>query len=439
MNKVVNVIGGGLAGSECAYFLAQHGFKVKLFEMKPKKFSPAHTKPTLAEIVCSNSFKNDDISSSSGLLKAEMRALGSLVLRVADSCKVGAGNALAVDREKFTTMIDQEIRKCKNITIVNEEITALENSDEIWVVATGPLTSDEFSKNLAKMLGEESLFYFDASAPIVTKASLIEGKYFIEDRYGEIGKGDYLNCPMNKAEYEAFYNELINAKIIELKDFENSKVFEGCMPIEVMAKRGKDTLRFGPLKPVGLGKDLAERPYAVVQLRKENTEELAYNLVGFQTNLTFSEQKRVFSIIPALQNAEFLKYGVMHRNTYINSPKHLNASFRMRKNPNIYFAGQISGVEGYMESTSSGLSVAISILMRYNGNEEFSFSAKTMMGALAQYVSNPANKINFQPMSSNYGIIDSHGIDSRDKHEKRRIIYENSMQEIDKIRREICH
>ena len=438
-NKIVNIVGGGLAGSECAYFLAHHGFHVNLYEMKPSKFSPAHTKSTLAEIVCSNSFKNDDVTTSSGLLKAEMRALGSLVLQIADKCRVGAGNALAVDREKFTEMVDEEIRKCKNIKVIEEEIIQINpNDEEIWVVATGPLTSDDLSKNLAQMLGEESLFYFDASAPIVTRDSLDDKKLFIEDRYGEIGKGDYINCPLNQEEYEKFYEELINAQTIELKDFENDLVFEGCMPIEVMAKRGKDTLRYGPLKPVGLGKDLPERPYAVVQLRKENIEELAYNMVGFQTNLTFSEQKRVFSIIPALKDADFLKYGVMHRNTYINSPKHLNRNFRMRENENVYFAGQISGVEGYMESTASGLCVAISIVMRYNGNENFAFSNKTMIGALAEYISNPANKINFQPMSSNYGIVNSVAIKIRDKKEKRQEIYNQSMLEIEQIRRDLC-
>lgn len=434
-NKIVDIIGGGLAGAECAYQLAEAGFKVNLYEMKPTKFSPAHKQPTLAEIVCSNSFKNDDVLSSSGLLKAEMRELGSLVLRVADKCKVPSGNALSVDREQFTKQIDNIIRSHPNITVIEQEITKVPvNADNICVVATGPLTSDALMQNLSALLGEESLYFFDASAPIVLASSLDKTKCFVEDRYGTVGEGDYVNCPMNKAEYTTFVKELVNAKTAELKDFENSQVFEGCMPIEVMAKRGENSLRFGPLKPVGLGNHLAEKPYAIVQLRKENIEEESFNMVGFQTNLLYGEQKRVFSLIPALKNAEIIKYGVMHRNSYINAPKLLNCNYSLRKAPNIYFAGQLSGVEGYIESASSGLVVAKSIIFGYNNNERLCFPCTTMLGAIANYISNPANERNFQPMNSNYGIIKKPDGKFTDKKLLREAIYKNSIAEIDKIK-----
>lgn len=435
----VNVIGGGLAGSECAYFLAENGIEVDLYEMKPLNHSPAHKKDTLGEIVCSNSLKNEDITTSSGLLKAEMERFGSIILKTAKECRVPAGGALAVNRDQFSEKIDSIIRAHKNINVIEKEVQDVSElpSDEISVIATGPLTSPKLLSSIKNMLGDDSLYFFDASAPIVLASSLDNTKCFKQDRYSNIGEGDYLNAVMTKEEYLNFYNELIKAEIVELKDFETSDVFEGCMPIEVLAKRGEDALRFGPLKPVGLNiNPLGVKPYAVVQLRKENIEEESYNLVGFQTNLKFGEQKRVFSLIPALQNAEFLKYGVMHKNSFINSPRHLDDNFCLKSNPNIYFAGQLSGVEGYVESTASGLVVAISILMRYN-NKRLLLNNKTMLGALALFISNSANAKNFQPMNSNYGIMA--GIDGKykDKKIKRMAIYERAMAEIDKILEEL--
>lgn len=429
MNKVINVVGGGLAGSECAYFLAEHGFKVNLYEMKPNKFSPAHHKNTLAEIVCSNSLKGEDPLSSSGMLKKEMEKLGSMILKVAQKNRVPAGGALAVDRDAFSEEVDKLIRNHKNIVVINEEVTEFK-SGEIYVVATGPLTSDALSAELNKILGDGGLYFYDASSPIVTAESIDNNNAFVQDRYGELGVGDYLNCPMTKEEYLTFYKELITAEVASLHEFEKREVFEGCMPIEIMAKRGEDALRFGPLKPVGIGKHLPEKPYAIVQLRKENVDAELYNLVGFQTNLKFGEQKRVFSLIPALKNAEFVKYGVMHRNSYINSPKHLSSDLSLHKNKNIYIAGQLSGVEGYMESTASGLMVALSILLNERG-KKLSLSSNTMLGALACYITNKDNANNFQPMNSNYGIIKPLDNKIKDKKEKRQAILDRSMAELE--------
>lgn len=431
----VNIIGGGLSGCECAYFLAEHNVKVNLYEMKPKKFSPAHKNKNLAEIVCSNSLKNEDSLTSSGLLKAEMDKLGSMILRVARDSRVPAGGALAVDREKFSENVTRLIKNHPNITIIEKEITEIDpKTNDIWVVATGPLTSDGLSESIKNLLGEESLHFFDASAPIVVASSLDYSKCFKQDRYSEVGVGDYLNAVLDKNEYEEFVRELINAEVVTLHDFEKGEIFESCMPIEVLAKRGKDSLRFGPMKPVGLNiNPLGVKPYAVVQLRKENTEEETYNLVGFQTNLKFGEQKRVFSLIPALKNAEFIKYGVMHRNSFINAPKNLNSDFSLKKNNNIYFAGQLSGVEGYVESTASGLMVAISIILRLK-NTTFTLSSNTMLGAIAGYISNPANESSFQPMNSNYGIIASLDGKFKDKQLKRQKIYDRSMEKIEKLK-----
>lgn len=432
---MVNIIGGGLSGCECAYFLAEHNVKVNLYEMKPKKFSPAHKNKNLAEIVCSNSLKNEDPLTSSGLLKAEMDKLGSMILRVARDSRVPAGGALAVDREKFSENVTRLIKNHPNITIIEKEITEIDpKTNDFWVVATGPLTSDGLSESIKNLLGEESLHFFDASAPIVVASSLDYSKCFKQDRYSEVGVGDYLNAVLDKNEYEEFVRELINAEVVTLHDFEKGEIFESCMPIEVLAKRGKDSLRFGPMKPVGLNiNPLGVKPYAVVQLRKENTEEETYNLVGFQTNLKFGEQKRVFSLIPALKNAEFIKYGVMHRNSFINAPKNLNNDFSLKKNNNIYFAGQLSGVEGYVESTASGLMVAISIILRLK-NATFTLSSNTMLGAIAGYISNPANESSFQPMNSNYGIIASLDGKFKDKQLKRQKIYDRSMEEIEKLK-----
>lgn len=432
----VNIIGGGLAGVECANLLASHDIKVNLYEMKPAKFSPAHKMPALAEVVCSNSFKNMDITTSSGLLKAEMEKFNSIVLKVAKETSVPAGGALAVDRDKFSRRVDEIIRSNPNINVIEKEITEFpKNKEGIWVIATGPLTSDKLSEAIKANVGENDLHFFDASAPIVLGETIDKNNAFKQDRYGELGSGDYLNCPMTKEDYLLFYNELINAERAELHEFEKGEIFEGCMPVEVMAKRGEDALRYGPLKPVGLGRHLPYKPYAIVQLRKENVEEECYNLVGFQTNLKFGEQKRVFSMIPALKNAEFIKYGVMHKNSYINSPKVLNSDLSLKKFPNVFIAGQLSGVEGYMESASMGIAVALSIIARNDG-KVFSLGDETMMGALISYITNPANGDNFQPMNSNYGIIKEIENKSRDKKENRQRIYERSMAFIKGLEKE---
>lgn len=408
MEKIVNVIGGGLAGCECAYQLAKRGIKVRLFEQKPIKFSKAHSSENFAEIVCSNSFKSNEITNACGLLKQELRELDSLIIKTADKTKVPAGASLSVDRELFSQLITQEIKNNPNIEVVNE---CVENIDlnQITVVATGPLTDDKLAENLAKLVGEKSLYFFDAASPIVTLSSLDKNRYFVGNRYDK-GEGnllgDYINCTMTKDEYDVFYNELINAKTVELKEFENAKVFEGCMPVEVMAKRGYKTLLFGMLKPVGLfDKEHNLKPYAVLQLRKESNFNDLYNLVGFQTNLLFGEQKRVFSLIPALKNAEFVKYGVMHKNTYLNAPKVLNQFYQLKQYPNVFIAGQLSGVEGYVESTASGLNVALNVYQILQGKTPQEFSPKTSIGSLINYISH-ASEHNFQPMNANWGIIE---------------------------------
>ncbi len=390
----INVIGGGLAGCEAAYQIAKRGINVKLYEMKPKKFSPAHSNKNLAEIVCSNSFKSASLTNACGLLKEELRKLDSLLIRCADATRVPAGQALAVDREEFSKMVTNEIQKNERIEIINEEITKIPSG--ITIIATGPLTSESLSDELMTLTGDK-LFFYDAAAPIVTRESINMEKAFTADRYGK-GESDYINCPMTKEEYDIFYNELINAEGITKHDFEKGNLFEGCMPIEEMARRGSQTLTFGPLKPVGFDK----KYYAVVQLRQDNKEGTLYNLVGFQTNLKFGEQKRVFSLIPALENAEFVKYGVMHRNTYINSPKLLDETYNL-KNTDIFFAGQISGVEGYVESIASGLVAGINAVNKLEGKQKTVFSSETIIGALSNYISSP-NK-DFQPMNANFGIL----------------------------------
>ncbi len=417
MEKIVNIIGAGLAGSECAYQLAKAGIKVRLYEQKPVKFSPAHTNKNFAELVCSNSLKSNELTNACGLLKQEMRLLDSLIIKVADRTSVPAGSALSVDRELFAEQITNELKANPNIQIINECVTEL-NPDEITVVATGPLTDEVLAKNLAKMIGEESLYFFDAAAPIVSLKSLDENRYFVGNRYDKTdsadNSGDYVNCTMTKEEYDVFYQELINAKTVELKDFENKKVFESCMPVEVMAKRGYKTLLFGMLKPVGLfDKKHNMKPYAVLQLRKESNFSDLYNMVGFQTNLLFGEQKRVFSLIPALKNAEFVKYGVMHKNTYLNAPKVINDLYQLKCNKNIYIAGQLSGVEGYVESAASGLNVALNIIQRLNGKLEQKFSSQTAIGSLINYIAN-ASPVNFQPMNSNWGIITKQAGESKE-------------------------
>lgn len=393
--QYINVIGGGLAGSEAAYQIAKRGIKVRLYEMKPIKFSPAHSSENLAEIVCSNSLKSNLLTNACGLLKEELRRLDSLLIKCADETAVPAGQALAVDREEFSRLVTKKIEENENIEIIKEEVTTI--PDGITIIATGPLTSDALSSEIAKLTGEEKLFFYDAAAPIVTKESIDMNNAFTADRYGK-GDSDYINCPMTKEEYELFYNELINAEVTNKHEFEKGNLFEGCMPIEEMARRGSQTLTYGPLKPVGFDK----KYYAVVQLRQDNKEGTLYNLVGFQTNLKFGEQKRVFSMIPALKNAEFVRYGVMHRNTYINAPKLLDNTFNL-KGTKIFFAGQISGVEGYVESIASGMVAAINAVQMIEGKEKIVFSEETMIGALSAYISTE-NK-NFQPMNANFGIL----------------------------------
>ena len=402
MEKIVNVIGAGLAGCEAAYQLAKRGIKVKLYEMKPKKFSPAHSDENLAEIVCSNSFKSNLKTNACGLLKEELRMLGSLLIRVADEVKVPAGQALAVDRELFSKKVTEEIEKNENIEIIREEVTKI-NEDEYTIIATGPLTSDILYEEIQKLIKEDSLHFYDAAAPIVEKDSINMNIAFYGDRYGK-GDSSYINLPMNESEYKDFYNNLINAEVVTLHDFEKREIFEGCMPVEVMAKRGEDTLRYGPLKPVGFTDPrTGKRPYAIVQLRQDNAVGTLYNMVGFQTNLKYGEQKRVFSKIPGLENAEFVKYGVMHRNTFINSTKLLDETYCMKNKENIYFAGQITGVEGYVESIASGLVSAINLANKIQGKEKLIFDKENMIGALSKYISTENDK--FQPMNANFGIL----------------------------------
>ncbi len=407
MLPYVTIIGGGLAGCETAYQIAKAGIPVKLYEMKPKKYSPAHSNENLAEIVCSNSFKSNLHTNACGLLKEELLLLNSLLIRIANEVKVPAGQALAVDREIFSKRVTEEIKNMENIEIINEEVTKIPE-EGITVIATGPLTSDKLSEEISKLTGSNKLAFYDAAAPIIEKNSIDMNIAFMANRYDnekeEKEEASYLNLPMNKEEYEAFWNELVNAQVVELHEFEKREIFEGCMPIEVMAKRGIDTLRFGPLKPVGfIDPRTGKRPYAIVQLRQDNKQGTIYNMVGFQTNLKYGEQKRVFQMIPGLENAEFVKYGVMHRNTFIHSPSLLDETYCMNKNSNIYFAGQITGVEGYVESISSGMVVALNIIKKYKNEEPLIFPEETMIGALAKYISTPNDK--FQPMNANFGIL----------------------------------
>lgn len=429
-SKKIRIIGGGLAGSECAYQLAKRGFEVELYEMKPLKFSPAHSNENLAEVVCSNSFKSILLSTASGCLKAELELLDCMLLKIAKECAVPAGSALAVDRHLFSEKVTQKLKEFKNIKIINQEVDYIDTSIPT-VIATGPLTSEKLANEIAKLLDEDGLYFFDASAPIVDASSVDYEKTFTTSRYQK-GESDYINCPMNKEEYYAFIDALISAERVELHDFENTEVFEGCMPVEIMAKRGRDTLRFGPLRPVGLLDNEGKRPFAVVQLRKENSAGELYNLVGFQTNLTFGEQKRVFSMIPALNNADFVKYGVMHRNTYINSPKHLNSDFSMKKYPNIYFAGQISGVEGYVESIMSGLVAALSLALRLDEKQKLEFNNKCIVGALCNYISSPQE--NFQPMNANFGILEPLEQKVKGKQERKEAYSKRAVEEMTKIK-----
>ena len=403
MDERVCVIGGGLAGVEAAWALANRGIAVDLFEMKGVRFSPAHHSENLAELVCSNSLKAKRLETAAGLLKSEMRLFGSLCMQAADVCEVPAGGALAVDRDAFSAYITEKINTHPLIALHRQEVTAI--PERPVIVAAGPLASDALSAEIQRLCGA-GLSFFDAAAPIVTKESLDFDCCFTQSRYERGGEDDYINCPMNKAEYEAFYDAIMSAERAELHTFDERKdVYEGCMPIEAMASRGKDTMRYGPLKPVGLRDPrTGHRPWAVLQLRKENREGTLLNLVGFQTNLKFSEQKRVFSMIPALKNAEFMRYGVMHRNTFLDSPRLLNADYSFRTRENLFFAGQITGVEGYMESASSGILAGVNMARRLKGEAVLSLPVTTMMGALCAYISDESVK-HFQPMGANFGIL----------------------------------
>lgn len=422
MKEYITIIGGGLAGCEAAYQIAKRNIPVKIYEMKPNKFTGAHTNPNLAEIVCSNSLKSNLHTNACGLLKEELRELDSLLIKVADKTRVPAGQALAVDREIFSEEVTKIIKENPLIEVVNEEITDINDlaKDGIVIIATGPLTSIDLAENIMKLTGEDRLFFYDAVAPIVSKDSINFDIAFYGDRYEQekgktedieqwlerikTGENSYINLPMSKEEYEKFWNELVNAEVAELHEFEKKEIFEGCMPVEVMAKRGIDTLRYGPLKPVGFDDPrTGRRPYAVVQLRQDDNQASMYNLVGFQTNLKFGEQKRVFGMIPGLENAEFLKCGVMHRNTFINSTILLDSVFNLKSNNNIFFAGQLTGVEGYVESIASGLLAGINAANMLNKKDKISFSEKTMIGALSKYISTENKK--FQPMNANFGIL----------------------------------
>lgn len=424
--KQINVIGAGLAGCEAAYYAANKGIKVNLYEMKPNKKTPAHKNDNFAELVCSNSLKASRIDSAAGLLKEEMRRFGSLCLEAADSCSVAAGGALAVDRELFAKYITDKIINHPNITIINEVVNEIPD-DYVTVIATGPLTDGALAENIAKLCDGGNLSFYDAAAPIVTKESLDFSKVFYGARYGK-GGDDYINCPMNKEEYTTFYNELINAESAPIHEFDKKpNVYEGCMPVEILAKRGEDSIRFGPLKPVGLRDPRTDhRPWAVVQLRAENRDGTLYNLVGFQTNLKFPEQKRVFSLIPGLQNAEFVRFGVMHRNSFINSPRILNKDLSLKDNENIFFAGQLSGVEGYMESAASGIIAGLNAVARVNNTEPLILPKFTMIGALLGYITDES-VVNLQPMGANFGIIPELVPHIRDKRERYMALSERSL------------
>ena len=425
--KKFTVIGAGLAGCEAAWQIAEAGYEVTLLEMKPEKFSPAHKNKNFAELVCSNSLKASRIDSAAGLLKEEMARLGSLTVPVARNCAVPAGGALAVDRNEFSQTITDMINSHPNITVKNKLVEEISlDDDEILIIATGPLTEGKLGEEIQKLCGDYLSFY-DAAAPIVMADSVDMQKAFGASRYNRGGDDDYINCPFNKAEYEAFIDELVNAEGAVVHDFD---VYEGCMPIEKLAKRGLDAPRFGPMKPVGLvDPNTGHRPWACVQLRRENSKGTMFNLVGFQTNLKFGEQKRVFSMIPGLENAEFVRYGVMHRNSFLNSPKLLNADFSLRSNPNIFFAGQITGVEGYMESAASGIMAGINAVRRAEGEEPLVLSEYNMIGALSQYISDES-VTNFQPMGANFGVLPPIEPKIRDKRERYMALANRALEQL---------
>ena len=428
--RTVTVLGAGLAGSECAWQLARRGVRVRLVEMKPNKMTPAHSSPLFAELVCSNSLRSDELSNAVGLLKAEMRKMGSLIMASADQNRVAAGGALAVDREGFSRTITEKLRSHPNVEIIEAEAREIPEGEV--VIATGPLSSDAIAEKIAALCPDSDLHFYDAVAPIVTLESVDMDSAFFASRYDK-GTADYVNCPMDKEEYLAFVRELVSAKEAEIHGFDDGGVFEGCMPVEVMARRGVDTLRYGPLKPVGL-KDprTGKENYAVVQLRRDNADGTIYNMVGFQTHLTWGEQKRVFSMIPALRSAEFVRYGVMHRNTYLNSPKLLDRYYRLRSEPRISFAGQMTGVEGYVESAASGMLVGIETAARVLGLPPVDFPQETAIGALGLYISG-GSVGDFQPMNINFGIITPLDHRVKGKRNKNAAISARSLEIIDRL------
>ncbi len=447
MKHSISIIGAGLAGSEAAYQIAKAGLEVKLYEMKPLQFSPAHSSNNFAEIVCSNSFKSNLHTNACGLLKEELRALDSLLIRIADKTSVPAGQALAVDRENFSKEVTKALESMEKIKIIREEVTTLEPllQEGMVIVATGPLTSDKLAEQIKQLTGKENLSFYDAAAPILEKDSIDFSVAFYGNRYEQERKKEetieawqkriqnqqasYINLPMNQEEYETFLRELQKAEVVNLHEFEKRDIFEGCMPIEIMAKRGKDTLRFGPLKPVGFTDfRTGKRPYAVVQLRQDNVVGSLYNMVGFQTNLKFEEQKRVFRLIPGLEQAEFVKYGVMHRNTFLKAPELLKETYQMKEIPNLYFAGQITGVEGYVESISSGMVAALNVIRQSKGQTEIIFPEETMIGALAHYIANKQGT--FEPMNANFGILPPILEKKKEKKEKYKILADRAMQKL---------
>ncbi|HZJ87138.1 MAG TPA: methylenetetrahydrofolate--tRNA-(uracil(54)-C(5))-methyltransferase (FADH(2)-oxidizing) TrmFO [Erysipelothrix sp.] len=428
MKKKVRIIGGGLAGSEASYQLAKQGFEVELYEMRPHTQTPAHESENLAELVCSNSFRSDQLTNAAGLLKEEMRQLDSLIIKAAESARIPAGSALAVDRAELSAFVEKTLNEFDNITIIKEEIKELDPSIPT-IIATGPLTSDDLSKSIKKLLDDESLYFYDAVAPIVDGESINFDIAYRKSRYDKGDGKDYINCPMTKDEFDVFHKALLEAELAEMREFEDIKVFEACMPIETMAKRGIKTLTFGPLKPVGLEKEDGTRPYAVVQLRQDNAAGTLYNLVGFQTRIKWNDQKRIIQMIPGLENVEIVRYGVMHRNTFINAPTHLNEHYQMKDYPNLFFAGQITGVEGYVESSASGLYAALNMAQYLNKAPLYNLSKETIMGSMASYVAS-ANPNNFQPMNANFGLVENRIKD-------REVMAKRSLEHVENFKRDL--
>ena len=429
---VINIIGAGLAGCEAAYYLAKKGYQINLYEMRPKKMTPAHKSEKFAELVCSNSLRSDSLENACGILKKEMEMFDSLIIKAARTHSVEAGGALAVDREGYSEYVTEVIKSFDNIHIINEEVLEIDVNVPT-IIASGPLTSDPLCDKIRELFGCDDFYFFDAQAPIIYADSINYDKVYLKSRYDK-GVASYYNCPFTKEEFEAFYTELINAEGVEVKDFE-IKVFEGCMPIEIMAKRGPQTLTFGPLKPVGLMTPDGKKPYAVVQLRQDDAAKEMYNLVGFQTHLKFGEQKRVFQMIPGLENARFAKYGRMHKNTYINAPKILNPTYQTKEYPNVFFAGQISGVEGYVESAASGIYAAINMDRYLSGKELVIFPSTTVMGSMVKYICN-ANPKDFQPMNANFGIMDDLGIPHKKK-ERKALYAKRALEDIERKKNEL--